>query len=151
MHTARLQIRRFQADDLDDLFALLSDEEVMKYLEAPYTREAAEAFLRRCGMADPPQIYAVEDFHQAFIGYVIYHPYDADSYEVGWVLHKRHWGRGYASELTQCLIEDARDRTDHLIIECLPAQTATGNIALKHRFSFVEHRDGLDVYRLSLK
>ena len=79
MHTARLQIRRFQADDLDDLFNLLSDEEVMKYLEAPYTREAAEAFLCRCGMAEPPQIYAVEDFHQAFIGYVIYHPYDADS------------------------------------------------------------------------
>ena len=58
---------------------------------------------------------------------------------------------GYASELTQCLIEDARDKTDNLIIECLPAQTATGNIALKHRFSFAEHRDGLDVYRLSLK
>lgn len=151
MHTARLQIRRFQADDLDDLFNLLSDEEVMKYLEAPYTREAAEAFLRRCALGDAPLIYAVEDKGGAFVGYVIYHPYDAGSYEIGWVLHKRHWGMGYASELTQCLIEDARDKTDNLIIECLPAQTATGNIALKHRFSFVEHRDGLDVYRLSLK
>lgn len=150
MHTERLHIRKFQADDLDNLFALLSDEDVMRYLEAPYTKEATEVFLRRCGMADEPLVYAVEDRSGAFVGYVIYHPYDADSYEIGWVLHKSHWGKGYASELTQRLIEDARTRTDNLIIECLPSQTATREIALKHHFSFVEHRDGLDVYRLPL-
>ncbi|WP_294549040.1 GNAT family N-acetyltransferase [uncultured Pseudoflavonifractor sp.] len=150
MHTARLRIRRFQADDLDALSDLLSDKEVMKYLEAPYTREAAIAFLRRCGMADPPQVYAVEDCRQAFIGYVIYHPYDTASYEIGWVLRKSQWHKGYASELTEALIKDARNRTDHLIIECLPSQTATKKIAEKHHFSFVENRDGLDVYMLCL-
>ena len=89
MHTERLHIRKFRSDDLGNLFALLSDEEVMRYLEAPYTREAAEVFLRRCGMADEPLVYAVEDHSGAFVGYIIYHPYDADSYEIGWVLHRR--------------------------------------------------------------
>ena len=94
MHTERLHIRKFQAEDLDDLFALLSDEEVMKYLEAPYTEEATESFLRRCGMADEPLVYAVEDHSGAFVGYVIYHPYDAASYEIGWVMQRSHWGKG---------------------------------------------------------
>ncbi len=151
MYTARLHIRRFRADDLDDLFALLSDEEVMRYLEAPYTREATESFLRRFGMADKPLVCAVEDHSGTFAGYIIYHPYDAGSYEIGWVLRKSLWGKGYASELTWCLIEHARTRTDNLIIECLPSQTAAREIARKHGFSFVENRDGLDIYRLSLR
>ena len=151
MHTARLRIRKFQVEDLDDLYDLLSDEDVMKYLEAPYTREAAKVFLHRCGLAEAPLIYAVEDCSGTFAGYVIYHPYDAASYEIGWVLRKNQWGKGYASELTRCLVEDARNRTDNLVIECLPAQTATGQIARKNGFSFVENRDGLDIYRLPLK
>ena len=150
MHTARLHVRKFRADDLNALFDLLSDEEVMKYLEKPYTKEAAAAFLHRCGMTEEPLVYAVEDCSRALIGYIIYHPYDAASYEIGWVLRKSQWGKGYASELTEALIKDAQSRTDHLIIECLPSQTATKRIAQKHHFSFVENRDGLDVYMLRL-
>ncbi len=38
MYTANLQIRRFQENDLEDLYNLLSDNEVMKYMEEPYTK-----------------------------------------------------------------------------------------------------------------
>ncbi len=149
--TERLHIRRFRADDLDGLYALLSDPVVMEKLEAPYSQEMTEAFLARCGLAEHPLIYAVDDRSGAMVGYVIYHPYDREAYEIGWVLHRAQWGKGYAGELTRGLIADARKRTRHLIIECLPAQLATRRIAQAHHFAYVGHREGLDVYRLDLE
>ena len=150
MNTERLRIRKFQKDDLDDLFALLSDQAVMLYLEEPYTKQKTKMFLYRFGIAEQPLIYAVENRDGAFVGYIIYHPYDKSSYEIGWVLHKNQWGKGYASELTKSLIENARAKTQNLIIECSPSQTVTRHIALKNHFSFVENRNGLEVYRLCL-
>ncbi len=151
MDTERLHIRRFQEEDLHALHALLSDADVMKYLEAPYTKEMTERFLFQCGISDPPLIYAVEDREKTFVGYVIYHPYDQDSYEIGWVLHKNQWGKGYASELMQRLIEDARGRTSKLLIECAPAQEITKRIARRHHFTLAEAKDDLELYILCLK
>ncbi len=151
MDTERLHIRRFREDDLHALHALLSDADVMKYLEAPYTKEMTERFLFCCGISASPLIYAVEDRKKTIVGYVIYHPYDQDSYEIGWVLHKNQWGKGYASELTQRLIEDARGRTSKLIIECAPAQETTKRIAHRYHFTPAETTDDLELYVLFLK
>ena len=49
--TKNLFVRRMLPGDIDDLFLLLSDELVMKYLEPPYSREAAEAFLKKAGLS----------------------------------------------------------------------------------------------------
>ncbi len=150
MDTARLHIRRFRPEDLDDLFALLSDGAVMEHLEPPYTRERAGEFLEQCALSEPPPVWAVEDRQGDFVGYVIYHPYDDDAYEIGWVLRRDRWGQGYAGELTRRLIQDARGRTRRLVIECAPAQQSTARIARKHGFSFAGHQDGLDLYLLTV-
>ena len=47
MKTKRLHIRRFQPDDLADLFKLLSDKEVMRYLEKPYTLKEQNSFYKK--------------------------------------------------------------------------------------------------------
>ncbi len=146
----RLTIRRFVPADLEALYGLLSDADVMRYLEPPYTREAAADFLQRFGLSDAPLVYAVDDAAGAFVGYVIFHPYDDSSWEIGWVLCKAVWGKGYASQLTQRLITYATGKTKALVIECAPQQLATRQIALRHGFAFLERRDGLDVYRLLL-
>lgn len=85
----------------------------------------------------------------AFIGYVIYHEYDADSMEIGWVLFPEYWGRGYASELTDRLIDRARQAQKGVVIECVPEQTATRHIAGKKGFRNDGVSDGLAVYRLA--
>lgn len=71
--------------DLEPLYKLLSNPKAMQYLEAPYTKEQAEQFLFRFGLSETPLIYAVEKDND-FIGYVIYHDYDSESVEIGWVL-----------------------------------------------------------------
>ena len=78
-------IRRMKSSDADALYRLLSDPEVMRYLEPLYDRAQTEAFLHRAGLSEPPLVYAAEG-NGHFIGYVIYHPYDEESIEIGWVL-----------------------------------------------------------------
>lgn len=150
MKTDRLVIRKFKKSDVDNLYKLLSDEDIMRYMEPPYSRERVISFLDTAGLCDPPLILAVEDFQNNFVGYVIYHPYEKDAYEIGWVLQKEHWHKGYAKELTKALMEDAKKRTKFLILECHPEQTATRKIALQNHFLYMGQEDGCDVYRLQL-
>ncbi len=121
----------------------------MRYLEPPFDRERSDAFLRDAGLCDPPLVYAVED-GDGFAGYVIFHPYDENSYEIGWVLSKTCWHRGYAFELTEALIDHARGKTRRLIIECSPHQRATAKIAGRCGFEYAGFSDGCDVYKLNL-
>ena len=76
--TVNITIRNMRPGDADALYRLLSDPEVMRYLEPPYDRVQAEAFLHHAGLSEPPLVYAVEE-NGSFIGYVIYHAYDAES------------------------------------------------------------------------
>lgn len=142
-----ITIRRMQPGDADALYRLLSDPEVMRYLEPPFDRTQAEAFLRRAGLAEPPLVYAAEE-SGSFIGYVIYHAYDEQSVEIGWVLLPEYWEHGYASALTDRLIDRARQEQKSVVIECAPAQEATRRIAIKKGFRACGSCDGLAVYRL---
>lgn len=147
----KLAIRKMCEDDLKKLNALLSDADVMQYLEAPYSMSQTEGFLHSAGLSDSPLIYAVEE-NGTFIGYVIYHEYYDENniidngMEIGWVLFKEYWGRGYASELTDMLIELAEHDKRNLVIECVPAQEATRHIAFKNNFQYAGNYDGLDVF-----
>ena len=142
-----LKIRRMTEDDLEPLSALLADPEVMRYLEAPYRREQTEAFLHRAGLSDPPLVYAAEE-GGCFIGYVIFHDYDEESMEIGWVLQKDCWGRRIAFRLTEMLIEKGLSLGKDLVVECDPEQVATARIARKYGFTEEGMRDGLRVFRL---
>ncbi len=122
------------------------DPAVMKYLEPPFTKEKTESFLNTCGLTTNPRIYAA-DHEDGFAGWVIFHEYDQDSLEIGWVLFPQYWGQGYASELTRQLDEKACRKRKPLIIECDPEQTVSGHIAEKYVFICQGRQNGLDIYR----
>ncbi len=90
--SAGLRARRMTEADLEPLHRLLSDPEVMRYLEPPFSREQTRAFLERAGLTPEPLILAVDD--GGFAGYVIWHPYDDVSMELGWVLAPQPLGPG---------------------------------------------------------
>ena len=142
-----LRIRKMKEEDREDLYVLLSDPEVMRYLEEPYDRTKTEAFLKNAGLSEPPRVYAAEEGGR-FIGYVIFHAFDAGSMEIGWVLRKDRWGRGIASRLAEMLIEKGLSLGKDLVIECDPEQGATRRIALKNGFAYCGREGRLDIYRL---
>lgn len=71
MKTEKLTIRKMTTEDLFPLYHVLSDPEVMEYLEPPFSMEAAKQFLYKAGICETPLIWAVEDVRKVFIGYVI--------------------------------------------------------------------------------
>ena len=103
-----LQIRNMKSDDFTDLYRLLSDSDVMRFLEPPFSKEQTSSFLKSAGLSESPLIYAVEA-GETFIGYVIFHDYDDRSIEIGWVLFPDYWGKGYATQLTAQMIEKAKE------------------------------------------
>ena len=146
LKTRRLIIRRFREEDLNDLYPLLSDPVIMKYLEPAYSPEKTEQFLLRHGLCAKPDIFAAE-YGNRMIGYVIYHPYDETAYEAGWVIGKGFQGRGFAQEITEALLNDARMKHMDLVIECVPEQSATIHIAEKYDFHCEGESGGCLIFR----
>lgn len=150
IETQRCLIRRFTPEDAAALHAVLSDEAVMQYIEAPFSYSQTQAFIREAGLCHPPLVYALLwKETERVIGHVIFHPVQKNEWEIGWILSRSYWGMGIASECTAALV--ARSRAlgaASCLIECHPAQTATARIARKHSFGYAGTSDGCDVYRL---
>ena len=68
-----LTIRRLRPSDAEALYRILSDRQVMRYLEPPYDRLQTEQFLREAGLAEPPLVYGTEEDGR-LLGYVITTP-----------------------------------------------------------------------------
>lgn len=136
IETRRCFIRKFQRLDLDALYFVLSDPDVMEYIEEPFSCEKTQKFLEENGLVDPARVYALElKESQELIGHVIFHQYENESYEIGWILSKKYWGQGIADEITKALIDHARTRSiKSLIIGCVAAQSASKRIAQNNGF-----------------
>lgn len=144
-----MNIRKFNESDLMNLHGTLSDPDVMKYIEPIFNLEKTKEFINSVAISDSPLIYAVEDDKGNYIGYVIYHDYEDNSIELGWLLNKQEWGKGYASKLTELMIEKAAKEGKDAIIECSPLQSATIHIAEKYGFVYEGHDDNCNIYRLN--
>ena len=152
LKTKRLTIRPFTMEDTDALFSMLSDPEVMRFIEPPYTRQQTAAFITDQLRAEVPQAYALTDRATGdVLGQIIWHPHDSEAYELGWILARGHWGKGYATEITHALLNIAWSELKDVVIQCTPEQTAASSIALKNSFFFLGVENGLQVYRFVSK
>ncbi len=143
--TPRLLVRPFTEEDAEALFSILSDPEVMRCIEPPFTIAQTRDFLQRAGLCRPPLVYAViRKSDGTLIGHLIWHPYDEGADELGWILRRDCWGRGYAGELTEAMLAQAERG---VVLECSPEQDATRRIAEKFGFLSAGQRDGLNIYR----
>ncbi|MFF0445232.1 GNAT family N-acetyltransferase [Streptomyces sp. NPDC004609] len=113
--TARLTLRALGEADLDQLFALENDPEVIRFLNGgrPTTRRAVRAeslprLLRHYACIGGPGHWAAEERATGrFLGWFEFRPSAHDSAEVvelGYRLGREFWGRGYATEGARALI-----------------------------------------------
>jgi RimJ/RimL family protein N-acetyltransferase len=138
METERLILRQFRESDLDAFAEICGDPQVMRYIGEfkPLDRMGAwrgialqlgHWQLRGYGM------WAVEEKASGrLIGRVgLWKPEGWPELEVGWMLHRAYWGRGFASEAGRASI-DAAFRVlgvDHLISIIHPENTASMRVA----------------------
>jgi RimJ/RimL family protein N-acetyltransferase len=146
LETPRLILRQFTEDDVDNLVALDRDPDVMRFINGGFasSRQAiTEKFL--------PDILSyyeeydnlgfwaiVEKSSREFIGWVVLRPesrfrmavllnvVEPDAMELGYRLRKVSWGKGYATEASQALIERAlKENIPKIIAWALPENKAS--------------------------
>jgi RimJ/RimL family protein N-acetyltransferase len=149
LETERLILRLPSWSDLDNLVALRSDPDVMKYIGdgSTHTKAQVEGFL---SFAIPYQekygfgfCCVFEKETGEFVGQAgLFHKgfYDEQpDIELAYRLHKKYWGRGYATELAKALICWAFEnlQVDKIISAAEPENIASQKVLLKSGFLFL--------------
>ncbi len=134
LRTARLRLRPFTGADADALFALHSNDYVLRYWDAPPWSDSSRAqrFIAACGcMAEEGSgarlaMDRVRD--EAFIGWCSLTRWNPDyrSASMGYCLDDAAWGHGYATEAARALLQWAFDTLD---LNRVQAETDTRNAA----------------------
>jgi RimJ/RimL family protein N-acetyltransferase len=116
LETERLILRRFTAEDVDNLVALDGDPAVMRYITGgpPTPRETLE-FDHLPYYLDCYERYAgygfwvaIEKVTGEFLGWFHFRPFEGtpeDEPELGYRLRRSAWGKGYATEGSRALID----------------------------------------------
>ena len=107
LETERMTVRDFAMDDLEDLQAILGDEETMAYSEPTYTRERTAEFLRQFCVEKKGAVAAVLKATGRVIGYILFHELDEGVYEMGWFFNRTCWGKGYPLEACKAVVDHA--------------------------------------------
>jgi RimJ/RimL family protein N-acetyltransferase len=147
LETERLLMRRLVSDDLDSLFALYRDPDVRRYfpegtLTYEETKEELEWFLN--GHPSHPELGLWATIHKAsneFIGRCGLLPWtlqDRHEVEVAYLLAKKYWGRGLATEAARGIVEYAFGclGLSRLICKIEPENHASIKVASKIGMSF---------------
>ena len=152
LFTKRCKIRNFRQEDAKDLYEVLSDSEVMKYIEPVFDMEKTISFIKDAGLCKPPLVYALELKKTGkVIGHLIFHAYEKNDYEIGWIIHRDYWGIGISNELTKRIIEYSKTLDiKSLVIECDENQSASKHIAEKNGFVYEGKTGNIEIYRLML-
>jgi len=112
IETTRLYIREFGNDDVEVVYAMNSDPQVMKYIAAIETYEQVKAILQKTHETYYQQdtkfgAWAVvsKETHEV-VGLCLLKPLeDTGEIEVGYRFLLPHWGKGYATEVAQALVQ----------------------------------------------
>ncbi len=109
--TARLRLRLYRESDLDTFAEMHADPVTMQYIGEGKTLTRAESWrflagglghwaLRGYGMLAVTHRHTGEVLGRA--GF--YHPEGWPGFEIGWLFHRKHWGRGYATEAAEAAL-----------------------------------------------
>jgi len=110
--TARLSLRPYQIDDLDQVMRFLGDSETMSFYPSPFSKEKViELIDRNIGTwrdSGFGLMVVVEKGSAEIVGdcgITLQNIDGRDEHEVGYRLDRRVWGRGYASEAAAAIIQ----------------------------------------------
>lgn len=132
--TARLRLRPFADTDGDDLFALQSDADALRFWDSPpWTDPAAVArFMDGCRqMSDRgsgARVAIERTSDRAFVGWCTFNSWNPDfrSGSLGYCLNQAAWGHGYATEAAHALLQWAFGTLD---LNRVQAEADTRNVA----------------------
>jgi ribosomal-protein-alanine N-acetyltransferase len=139
LETERLLLRGFEERDLDEYAAITADPEVMRYMgRGPYDRAGAWRDIAVCLGHFDLRGYTHWALESRESGELIgrcgpWRPEGWPALEVGWLLGREHWGRGYASEAGRTALDFAWRElgADRVISLVLPGNERSERVAAR--------------------
>lgn len=155
LETPRLILRRQVPADLDALWALYCDPEIIKYIpDAPRTREEAKEELEWHMHGHPrrPELGLWATIHKEtgkFIGRCGLLPWTIDGQdevEVAYTIARKYWGQGLATEAAQAILQYGFETLKLSRMVCLiePENSASRRVAEKIGMNFEKRMEGMD-------
>lgn len=123
--TERLQLRGFRSEDFETHAEICADPEVMRFIrKGPLTRVEAwwqmARYLGHWQLRDYGLWAVVERSTDRLIGHLGFlEPEGGNGFELGWVLARHAWGKGYALEGTRAAVRHAFTAMNRDHIVCL--------------------------------
>ena len=116
LETDRLILRTWADHDFQPMFAINQDPKVMRYFPGLQDEETTKSFIKKVNDHFDKHGYSLyacvrRDSHE-FIGFIGLLFADFESHftpatEIGWRLSSRQWGRGFATEAAQAVLDYA--------------------------------------------
>jgi ribosomal-protein-alanine N-acetyltransferase len=141
LQTARLNLRPFSEDDLDDLSALMANADFMRFSLGLFSREQTAGFLEKVRKRDreglPSQFALISRSAKKLIGYCGFFLQTVDEVtemEIAYRLDPTYWGQGLATEAARAVRDHAFDdlRLSHVISLVHPENIASRRVAEKN-------------------
>ena len=138
LDTERLSLRELVPGDLDFLAAMLADPDVSHHYDRRFSREAADDWLHRQleryhtdGHGLWLAVEKATGLPVGQVGLMMQTVQGKRRPEIGWLLDRRHWGKGYATEAAAAVRDAAFSRWNYPEVISLirPANTASQKVA----------------------
>lgn len=143
LETPRLRLRRFTARDLANMRELESDPEVVRFtpMAMPLPPERTEARLRdviaKQATRSPLGVWACETKQASdFVGWFMLLKLDERDPELGFMLVRRQWGKGYATEAARRLVEYGIHELGHGAILATVQRENTASAKILEKLGF---------------
>ena len=153
LETPRLILRHLAPDDLDNLFALYCDPQVVKYIpDAPRTREETREELEWHMNGHPrhPELGLWATIHKEtnrFIGRCGLLPWTIDGrpeVEVAYLLARDHWGQGLGTEVARAILGYGFEQLRLSRLVCLVERENLASIKVATKIGMVFEKEGSD-------
>lgn len=136
METERLILRHYEMEDLTDFFEYISDPEVVRFEPyRPMTMEEAKKTLEYRIPSDEYIAIERKEGHK-MIGNVYLGRREFHAFEIGYVMNREFWGKGYAAEACLAVVKAAFSAGTHRIYaECDPENTRSWRLLERMGFA----------------
>ena len=145
LETERLIMRPLVESDIDEIFAMRSDEDIMRFIREPQGRNESLDWIKLVSARwDTEKLgfcAVVEKRTGRFLGWCgIWRLKETNELEIGYAIEKTYWGKGFATEAAAKFIEYAFEniKPDKIVAVAEPENLASRRVMEKIGMKFVK-------------
>jgi ribosomal-protein-alanine N-acetyltransferase len=141
--TDRLILRPLVEKDIDAIYAMRSDREVMRFIREPQNRNESISWIELVSSRWETErigfCAVVDKQTDAFLGWCgTWRLKETGEFEIGYAIGRKFWGKGYAPEAALKLLDYAFEtlNSDVIVAVALPENTASRRVMEKLGMSY---------------